>query len=242
MCVLILLHRVVPDFPVVLAANRDERYDRPASPPRRVEAALPYVAPHDLRTGGTWIGTNDAGLVAAVTNRHAAKDDPSRPSRGGLVPEALAAGNVTGARVRVERLLREVRPNGFHLLYADAHDASVTRGADPIETIRLPPGLHVITNDHELGEIDLLEADRIAAAAPAQSLLETVGALVELLKERDPVAAGGYAPNKDRGDRGTVSSTVIARAEPGRATGLFLHAEGPPHRTLHRDHSSLLRR
>lgn len=241
MCVLILLHRVVPEFPVVLAANRDESYDRPSEPPRRVEEAIPYVAPLDSRAGGTWIGTNAAGMVAAVTNRAPEVTDPARPSRGALVPAALGAGNVTAARTLVTRFLSAHRPNGFHLLYADAHDAVVTRGPDPVETVRLTPGVHVVTNGHELGEVEILEADRIAAAAPHQSLVETVGALVELLQSREPVSVCGFAPNKDRGDRGTVSSTIIARSEAGRHAGLFLHADGPPHRALHQDFSHLLR-
>jgi len=248
MCALILLHRVVPEFPVVLAANRDEFYDRPSSPPRRFDARIPYVAPKDERAGGTWIGTNVAGVVAAVTNRTVAgvADEPSRPSRGALVPEALSNGNLTAARVHLERYLAETPLNGFHLLVADAHDAMVVRGPNPIEFVRLEPGVHVITNLHELDEIELLEADRIAATANETSLVEIVGALAELLGSTEPVAADGFAPNKRRGDRGTVSSTILATAETNQAgrpapAGMFLHADGAPDSTPYVDYAHQLR-
>ena len=70
MCTLIVLHRCFAEAPLVLAANRDEFLDRPAEKPTlRQSGSRTVLAPRDLRAGGTWLGLNDAGLFAALTNR-----------------------------------------------------------------------------------------------------------------------------------------------------------------------------
>ncbi len=244
MCALILLHRTMPGFPTVLAANRDEFKDRPAAPPQRVDARVPYLAPVDLRAGGTWIGTNAAGLTVAITNRRALgvePPDPSLSSRGAIVREALEFGGAAAAARLVSRSLESRRTNPFHLLLADAHDAFLLRrsaiDARP-ESVRLAPGAHVVTNLHELDAIEFPGVAAIAAEAGALPLLEVVARLAEILKRTEPIAADGFAPCKDLGDRGTRSSTIIAR---GDGHGLFLHADGPPDRTPYLDWSADLR-
>lgn len=238
MCALILLHRLVPEYPVVLAANREERYARPSQPPATREGRLPFVAPRDLEGGGTWIGTNAAGVVAAVTNRAEATSDPSLPTRGALVTMALEFGSAAAARVNLLRQLGE-RRNGYHLLVADALDAFVIVGDAKPEVARLTPGAHLITNLHDVGVLRVGEIDAIAADAGNAPMIDTVGLLVDLLRIRAELVEG-FTPNKDLGDRGTRSSTVIARGEPGQP-GLFLHADGPPDHTPFEDYGALLR-
>ena len=77
-------------FPLVLAANRDEFFDRPAA---RLgwwtpdEGGPAILAGRDLSAGGTWLGLSAAGRLALVTNvRRVATADPDAPSRGGIVP------------------------------------------------------------------------------------------------------------------------------------------------------------
>ena len=103
MCTLIAVHRRVHGAPLVVAANRDEYYDRPAEPPALrgsargregdggpIEAGCgPIVAPLDLRAGGTWLGVNAMGVFAAVTNLRSEMPDPARRSRGMVVMDAL---------------------------------------------------------------------------------------------------------------------------------------------------------
>ena len=55
---------------MLIAANRDEMRGRPWSPPGRHWPQRPgIVAGQDREAGGTWLGANDAGVVAAVLNR-----------------------------------------------------------------------------------------------------------------------------------------------------------------------------
>ena len=68
MCLILLAHKAHSDYPLVLAANRDEVYVRPTAP-----AAFWNDYPHiyggrDLECGGTWLGITRNGAIAAVTN------------------------------------------------------------------------------------------------------------------------------------------------------------------------------
>ena len=90
MCLIVLAWQCHPDYPLVLAANRDEFLSRPALPAHWWEDAPDLLAGRDLEAGGTWMGFNRNGRFAALTNFR----DPSRhvagaPSRGALVRETL---------------------------------------------------------------------------------------------------------------------------------------------------------
>jgi uncharacterized protein with NRDE domain len=87
MCVLALMVGRDPAVPLVVAANRDEFRDRPASPPVEIEPGI--VAGRDLRAGGTWLGVNRHGLFVAVTNRRVPARTEACVSRGLLALEAL---------------------------------------------------------------------------------------------------------------------------------------------------------
>jgi len=68
-CLLIVLSRVVPDWPLVLAANRDERFDRPAVPVGLLRTDAPRtLGGRDLLAGGTWLAVNEDGVAAGLTN------------------------------------------------------------------------------------------------------------------------------------------------------------------------------
>src|SRR3990172_78928 len=144
MCTLALGFQLDRRWPLVLAANRDERLGRPSEGWALREGACGqrYAAPADLLAGGTWIGVSARGLVAAVTNYHTPLDwypdparrsrgelvplpppppgprAPPRRSRGELVPLALAAGDAAGAAGALARL-EASRWNPFHLVVAD---------------------------------------------------------------------------------------------------------------------------
>ena len=85
MCLLALFFRAVDDAPLVVGANREEVYARPGEPPRILQGASRAVAGVDPAAGGTWLGLNEHGLLAAVTNRpcptlnNSPEDDVPRP-------------------------------------------------------------------------------------------------------------------------------------------------------------------
>jgi len=80
-------------FPLVIATNRDEFFDRPAARMgwwAPAEGGPEILAGRDLRAGGTWLGLTASGRLALVTNvRRPHEADPDAPSRGGIVPQWL---------------------------------------------------------------------------------------------------------------------------------------------------------
>jgi uncharacterized protein with NRDE domain len=90
MCLILLSFDTHADDSLIVAANRDEYYDRPASPLAFWREAPHVLAGRDIRGGGTWLGVTRKGRIAALTNFR----DPSAimgnaPSRGLLVRNFL---------------------------------------------------------------------------------------------------------------------------------------------------------
>ena len=79
-------------FPLFIAANRDEFLDRPTAPLHRwsLPNGVAVVGGRDLRDGGTWLGLNDSGRVAMLTNVRDAQPQPAARSRGELANRWLA--------------------------------------------------------------------------------------------------------------------------------------------------------
>jgi uncharacterized protein with NRDE domain len=226
MCVLILHHRVIPGFPVVVAANRDEARDRPSEPPRVWPGG--FLAPRDVQAGGTWIGLNRHGVVAAITNRSREPRDPHRPSRGLLVLEALGAPSARAAAARVARLGFATPQNPCNLLLADAEDALLVIGGETMSDRTLAPGTHVLSNEHELGELGLRDL------APPLALDAALAALGEVLRDHGE-RAPGYALCKHGERYGTVSSALVAVAANPRGPHRFGYREGLPCQGEHRE-------
>lgn len=163
MCTLIVIKSQREDFPLVVAANRDEMLARQATAPRVVHPEAPRaIAGIDVQSGGTWMGANDAGLFAAITNqRQEDGQDPTLASRGDIVMDALRQSSVEA----IEAMLRELdgrRYNGFNLLFGDARELRIAYGRRDDEEVRIEPlgdGLHVVVNDR-LGSERFPKVDR----------------------------------------------------------------------------------
>ncbi len=119
MCLILLAHEAHPAHRLVVAANRDEAYERPTAPAAWWEDAPEVLAGRDLRGGGTWMGITRAGRFAAVTNyREAAPADPGAPSRGHLVGGFLLGSASPEAYLRSLRS-RAADHAGFNLLLGE---------------------------------------------------------------------------------------------------------------------------
>jgi uncharacterized protein with NRDE domain len=95
MCLIAMAWGVSPDYPLVIASNRDEFYARPTAALAhwRTEAGHHITSGRDLQSGGTWMGFAQSGRFAMLTNvrnPQAAVPDPAR-SRGELVVAWLAS-------------------------------------------------------------------------------------------------------------------------------------------------------
>jgi uncharacterized protein with NRDE domain len=147
MCTLAIYVRQFPDVPLVVAANRDEFFARPATPPVVLAESPRIVGGRDLRAGGTWLGVSEHGVVAGLLNRRTdTPPDPTKRSRGILLMEVLAKGSASEASSALEQLDGD-QYNAFNLLVADAKDAWVAQNkGHAIHMTALDRGVHVITN------------------------------------------------------------------------------------------------
>ena len=94
MCLALFAFHTHPRFPVVIAANRDEFYERPTAAAAFWTDAPDVLAGRDLREGGTWMGVTRGGRFAAVTNyRDPGEPRETRRSRGHLVRRYLEGGD-----------------------------------------------------------------------------------------------------------------------------------------------------
>lgn len=119
MCLILLAWRAHPDYPLVVAANRDEFFSRPTAKAAPWPEARGVLAGRDLQAGGTWLGIGPGGRFAALTNyRDPASQRPEAASRGTLV-----AGFLTGkesAPAYVARVSADAADyNGFNLICGD---------------------------------------------------------------------------------------------------------------------------
>lgn len=247
MCTLIALFRCVEGFPLVIAANRDEFLDRPATAPR-VELSPGgrlVAAPRDLRAGGTWLGLNDAGVFVGLTNRPTATPDPTRRSRGHVVSEALEAESADEAAGRLAGLRADAF-NPFNVFVADAECAYTVVYANKPVVEPVTPGVHVIANaepdDRRVPKIGRL-LDRAEAAAAETNVLDV---LARVCRGHEPREAH-HAPRRSLEDAcihldgyGTRSSMLLRLGDEPE-NDVWKWADGPPCTTPYEDITDLLR-
>lgn len=145
MCLILLAVRSHPDYKLVLAANRDEYYERPSEGPRFWEDLPRLLAGRDLVAGGTWLGITKSGRIAAVTNyRDPSRVKPNAPSRGNLV-RGFLAGDLDPPSY-AEALRREKdRYNGFNVILGE-RDRIVWYSNRSDKPVSLRPGVYGLSN------------------------------------------------------------------------------------------------
>lgn len=148
MCLILFAHRVDPRYRLVLAANRDEFFDRPTAPADYWADAPEILAGRDLQKGGTWLGVTRSGRWAALTNFRDGRATPAADarSRGELVAGFLR-GRLSAAEYAATALPRPDQYPGFNLLVGDAHSVHVICHTEPARTIE--PGVRGLSN-HKL--------------------------------------------------------------------------------------------
>lgn len=243
MCTIVLLRRAGHPWPLLLAANRDEMLSREAVAPGRHWSDQPdVIAGQDLGAGGTWLGLNDHGLVAAISNRRGSLGPaPGLRSRGDIPLRALAQDSAARAAEALAALDAGLyRP--FNLVIADRDDAfwlCKREGADAIELTAIPFGLSMLTAA-ELNDRTSLRIrhylPRFRQAAPPRPEISDWAEWQALLAsgqgatDDDPHSAMTVATADGFG---TVSSSLVALPDataPGRLP-VWLFAPGRPDET-----------
>jgi uncharacterized protein with NRDE domain len=132
-----------PDYPLVVAANRDEFFARPTAPAAFWPEQPGFLAGRDLEAGGTWLGITRSGRFAALTNfRDPTRQRSGTPSRGHLVADFLAGNS------GIDAYLDGLQPadyNGFNLLLGDG-DRLVAFSNVSGQRHELAPGIYGLSN------------------------------------------------------------------------------------------------
>jgi uncharacterized protein with NRDE domain len=188
MCTVILAWRVHPDVPLIVAANRDEFYNRPSAPPAALSPNR--FGPTDLRAGGTWMALNRAGVVAALTNAVPPDLAPvdGVASRGEIIGRALRHRTAAAAAASVTEA-DPARTRPFYLLFAGPDGArAVSATQESWSLTELEPGVHVQENrpldDPSAEKVSRSqELTRDLAQWPADELVQRLHAV---LSDHDP--------------------------------------------------------
>lgn len=221
MCLIVSAWHAHPDYPLIVAANRDEHFPRPTAPAHWWPDTPEVFAGRDLVACGTWLGITRGGRFAALTNyRDPRLRRADAPSRGLLVRECLESDMPAGETLQ-DLAARSPDYAPFNLLAADADSFGIHESANGATRV-LEPGIHALSN-HLLGtpwpklrqakarfeaalrapecEDDFLRLLRDDTPAPDKDLPETgVGMEWERLLSPVFVRAPGY---------GTRSSTLL---------------------------------
>ena len=145
MCLILFAHRVHPDQPLILAANRDEFYDRPTAPAAFWEESPEVLAGRDLLRGGTWLGVSRGGCFAVVSNfRDPDETETGKRSRGLLVSEFLQGEAPPGPFLRqVAGQRKDYR--SFNLIAGTPEEIWYYSNRED-RVRRLEPGLYGLSN------------------------------------------------------------------------------------------------
>ncbi len=232
MCLILFAFKAHAAYPLVVAANRDESYDRPTAPAAFWEDHPHIYAGRDLEVGGTWMGLTRSGRFAAVTNFR-----DGYPNGKGVAPRSrgdLAGGYLTrtddmAAQTYLQSVAgRQQEYAGFSALAGDLDSLWYLSNYGP-GVAAVMPGVHGLSN-HLLdtpwpkvstgsGELAaILEADAIAMPETIAEKLFALLADRSVAPEHQlPNTGVGIAREKQLGPKfiarddryGTRASTVI---------------------------------
>lgn len=170
MCLVIFAHQAHPEYPLVVAANRDEYHARPTSASHFWTSHPDLLAGRDEEQGGTWMGITRGGRFAAITNyRDPSRTAPAPRSRGELPLDFLVGSS--SPRNFLQALGERAQDYaGFNLLVGDGRELWCFSNSDGNPPSALAPGLYGLSNAHldtpwpksELGKRRLADVLRAA--------------------------------------------------------------------------------
>ncbi len=151
MCLILFAHQAVPEFPLVVAANRDEFFPRPTQQAQfwhkdeDEETQTRLLAGRDLQAGGTWLGIDRSGRFAAVTNIRDPSQYEAKPRTRGELPVNFLNSALSPAQYCDSLSDTFTEYAGYNLLVGDGQSMLfVNNFQRSIET--LDPGIYGLSN------------------------------------------------------------------------------------------------
>lgn len=226
MCLIVFSYRQHPDFPLILAANRDEFHARPADAMGWWPDDQPVVGGRDLKAGGSWLAVSRSGRLAAVTNVREANASIAERSRGEIVSQFV---NGEQSTKDFSVALSGRRYAGFNALLGQPDALTFTSnrpgddGASLASGVTLPAGIFGISNSSLDTPWEKTLNGKAALSALINNRKVTVDELFEVLADREPatdsqassaglpasIARAASAPFIVTPDYGTRCTTAI---------------------------------
>lgn len=184
MCLILVAWRTHPEYPCIIAANRDELFERPSVAAHWWSGEPDILGGRDLDAGGTWLGMTRAGRFAALTNYRGPQGGRvGAPSRGLLVGEMLRSRGTV--ETDIEHLHREGgRYNAFNLMFSDGDRLGVYESMCGAGRL-LGPGIYGLSN-HLLDTPWPKVRDGKTRLQAALGDLEDTTPMLELLRDDRP--------------------------------------------------------
>jgi hypothetical protein len=241
MCLLAIQYKLVPESPILVAANREEFYDRTSQVPS-IQSGKPRVlCGIDDQAGGTWLGVNQHGLFVAACNRTKVLPPLSPRSRGVLCRELLRANS---SRHGVDMAMEELstgKYDGVNFVIADGETGWVVHGGEEVEVVELDEGLSIVSNGDVNDPHD--ERVRMAKRLLTLQLLDSPVKFLAVASKvfaRSPSTEGRPSMVLRGPEKGTVSSTLLSLGKKPR-DAIYQYSAGPPDMSKYEDFSPLLR-
>lgn len=230
MCIAYLAIQAHPDWPLFIAANRDEFHDRPTT------AAAPWLDYPDLLAGidnlahGTWLGITRQGRFALLTNFRDMSHRPQAASRGDLVAAFLKSATAP-ADYAAQVAAQGDAYNGFNLIVGDLTQVFYTSNRHDDEgAVGLKAGRYVLSN--HLLNTTWPKTQRLRTRLDEfqlDTLTHTLNPVFDILKDQTPandeaLPRTGLSLERER----LLSSPFIISPEYGTrcSTVIALHKSG----------------
>jgi uncharacterized protein with NRDE domain len=145
MCLIFVSFQQHPDFPLIVAANRDEFYGRPSTAIHQWQDNTDIIAGRDIEKGGTWLGISRKARFAAVTNFRNGQRPENKKSRGELVLKLLCAEQ---PETFIDKELAETASlyNDFNCRYYNQQKLYYFSNKNKDMVTTLQPGIYGLSN------------------------------------------------------------------------------------------------
>lgn len=145
MCLINFQYERHPNYKLIIAANRDEFYERPTAQAHFWKDHPQVLAGRDLHGMGTWLGITKQGRFAALTNiRNPEEDVSDKKSRGDILKNYLAG--TEPAESFVENLKKEKNQYASFNLLVGNLDQLLYFNSKQGEIEKVEAGTHGLSN------------------------------------------------------------------------------------------------
>ncbi len=230
MCTAIIIRNWSIHYPVIVGFNRDHLYSRGGLPPRWFDGKVPFFAPVDPASRGTWLGLNAAGLIVGTVDRKGINRSMCRRSRGQLLIDALGTCDSLASLEKFFSFKRISDYPATSLFGLSVEAGFVLSWTRDRKTHRLRTGCSILTEgglNVRCRRVIYVQRELATLKRPSQSAVKIVRTS---LCEHASSQRSAYTTCCHGSISGTISSQLILLSKSKQST-LFFHADGAPCKT-----------